>query len=700
VPVWSGEGLVLERELIPAPPELQSEYLDRGDELWVNGHGDEALAAYEEGIEHGGETHPLLHKRIVGLLEAMRGIDAAFRYYGLERLDDRQISIDSREVFCGMTVCDEADLLPYFLEYHARVGVDRFLVVDNLSRDATRDILLANPKVHLWQTAKTYYPANTGNVWLEVLFRAFARGHWCLLVDADELFYYPDVEKRSLRELCDDLERTDKLALPAVLLDMYADRPIRDVAIRPGQDPVEVCPFFDREFFHWRGTAGPWENFEGFAGGVRRRAFGGDNFPFLGKVPLFRYTDDRVIAGGVHCTNGRPEEIASGRGALLHFKFTARFVERLEDQIASERRSRDSSESYETYERALTSNPDLCLYDPNFSVRLHDSRQLVELGIMSDGAVATEPQGNGPPFPTVDEYVAHMHELVLGWFYDLDVLVFRAIDAVQRAAGVEGDFLEIGAYLGKSAILLGYLLRPQERLVVCDLFTNEDLDPDLDADGKYYVELSRTAFEENYARFHRRPATVIERSSTELMNEGLGHSFRIVHVDGSHRYDIVRQDIVTALEMVVDGGIVVVDDYRTVPHALGVAAAVWEAVIDGRLIPLLTTEQKFYGYSPGDTENTATMLRCWALEDASYSSLRQQVAGHEMVAFGPPLEPPKLAAAEPARDKERPLSEAEDEVARLRERLALIEGSRTWRLRNRVMRFVRRGRARESDARE
>jgi hypothetical protein len=473
---------------------------------------------------------------------------------------------------------------------------------------------------------------------------------------------------------------------------MYADQPMRDAVYRTGENPVEVTPFFDRQFFHWRGAAGPWRNFEGFAGGVRQRAFGADSYPFLSKIPLFRYTRDRVIAGGVHSTNARPEEVASERGAVLHFKFMARFIDRLDDELRDRRSDAgDSSESYATYEQALSSDRDLCLYDPEASVRLRDSRQLVELGIMSDAEEPTRRDGENRRRPTIDEYVARMHELVLGWFDDVDAAMFRTIDRVHRSVGVEGDLLEIGAYLGKSAILLGYLLRPQEHLVVCDLFTTEDLDPELDPDAAFYGALSRSVFEENYAKFHERPARVIERSSTALADEGLGRSFRIAHVDGSHRYEIVCQDIATALELVVDGGIVVVDDYRTVPHALGVAAAVWKAVTDGKLIPVLATPQKLYGCSLSDRNTTATMLRRWALENASLRGVRQEVAGHEVVVLAPPLQSPTLATPAPS-PEEPPQPVVADEETRLRERLALIEGSRTWRTRNWLMQLVRRAR--------
>jgi hypothetical protein len=679
-----------ERELIPAPPELQSEFLDRGDELWSNGRIDEALAAYEAGLEHC-SNRDLLHKRIAGLLERSRGLATAFRYYGLERLDDRELTIHPGEIICGMTVRDEEDLLPYFLDYHERLGIDRFLVVDNMSRDATRDILLSNPKVHVWQTPMRFWPSSCGSAWIEALFRSYARGHWCLLVDADELFYYPQVETRDVRDLCNSLDRAGKVALSAVLLDMYSDGPVREVVYRAGQNPIDVSPFFDREFFHWSGPAGPWQNYEGFAGGVRRRAFGEDSYPFLSKIPLILYATDRVIAAGYHSTNARPEGIATERGAILHFKFTARFVERLEAELR-ERRSDagDLSESYATYERAFIAQPDLCLYDPALSVRLRDSWQLVEIGVMREMESTTEQNTEAPHLPTVDDYVQSMHELIPGWFDDIDAATFRAIDEVHRTCGVAGDLLEIGAYLGKSAILLGYLLRPEERLVVCDLFTNEEVDPDVEADAALYDDLSRGAFEQNYGRFHRRAAHVIERSSTELASDGLGRSFRIVHVDGSHSYDIVRQDIDTALDLLVDGGIVVIDDYRTVPHALGVAAAAWKAVTDGRLIPVLATVQKLYGSPPRGTETPTNMLRRWALEDAHVPGVRQQVAGHEMVVFSPPPSPAAVRPTVP----DAPPPAAEGDPAILRERLALIEGSRTWRLRNALMRLMGRGRTR------
>lgn len=322
-------------------------------------------------------------------------------------------------------------------------------------------------------------------------------------------------------------------------------------------------------------------------------------------------------------------------------------------------------------------------YTTSASHRLMDSgREQFQQVRDKIAAMTTAARAASERTPGVDEYVARMHELVPGWFDEVDAAVLRGVDRVQRSAGITGDLLEIGAFFGKSAILLGYLLGPEERLVVCDLFTTEGLDPAVDTDAGAYEGLTRAAFEQNYACFHNRPPTAIARPSTELPEAGLGRDFRLVHIDGSHRYEIARQDISNALDILVDGGVVVLDDYLTLPHALGVAAALWQAVTDGQLVPVLATYRKLYACAPGATGTTAAMLRRWALDEAPVPAVCQEVAGHEVAVFAPPR-------SSPAPDARRELDQAREEVAVLRERLALVEGSRTWRLRNRLLRPAR-----------
>lgn len=192
------------------------------------------------------------------------------------------------------------------------------------------------------------------------------------------------------------------------------------------------------------------------------------------------------------------------------------------------------------------------------------------------------------------KYIVKGRKSIPGWFDRADAELFSAIDDAQRAAGVGGDILEIGCYQGSSAILLGYLRRHNERLVICDLF--EGVTPNLDdyhLRHHAYADLSRESFEANYLKFHETLPEIFAQSSTTLSRSDLGRTFRFIHVDGSHDYDVVRSDLLLAKSLLVPGGFVIFDDIITL-HTPGVAAAVWEGVIRDGLIPVYQTN-KLYG---------------------------------------------------------------------------------------------------------
>lgn len=69
-----------------------------------------------------------------------------------------------------------------------------------------------------------------------------------------------------------------------------------------------------------------------------------------------------------------------------------------------------------------------------------------------------------------------------GWLDKFDARLFLSVQETQREAAITGDVLEIGVYLGRSAALLGYFVRPDERFVACDLFVmpgkDEGSDPE------------------------------------------------------------------------------------------------------------------------------------------------------------------------------------------------------------------------------
>ena len=192
------------------------------------------------------------------------------------------------------------------------------------------------------------------------------------------------------------------------------------------------------------------------------------------------------------------------------------------------------------------------------------------------------------------EYIADGRNSVPGWFFRTDAMLFDAIDAAQRTAGITGDILEVGCYQGASAILLGYVQNPSERFIVCDIFDGVPIGPEGGAErDRFYMDLSRQSFESNYLKFHDTLPEIVAGPSESLADQGLGRSFRLIHIDGSHAYDIVRSDLLLAKRLLAPGGVVVFDDIVSM-HTPGVTAAVWEGVIRDELIPLFQS-RKLYG---------------------------------------------------------------------------------------------------------
>jgi glycosyltransferase involved in cell wall biosynthesis len=273
---------------------------------------------------------------------------------------------------------NEALRLPYFLEYYRGLGVDEFFLVDNGSDDGSDEIARSHPDVHVFRTHESFrHYAN----WTEVLLNRFGRGRWCLAADLDEILVYPGSEVFGLRPLIGHLEATGCSAMQAVLLDMYSDRPIRANAYQAGQDPLEVCRYFDPDFDEsikvWINpdTQQPFRCARP-TGNLRKRLFGAD--VNLSKIPLFKYEARTYVAPGAHAIDG--VQMSPVRGAMLHFKYLQDFNERVVDEAGREQHQ-DNARDYKLYAARVERDNDLNCYWQG-SVALKRSDQLLELGIM------------------------------------------------------------------------------------------------------------------------------------------------------------------------------------------------------------------------------------------------------------------------------------------------------------------------------
>jgi predicted O-methyltransferase YrrM len=221
-----------------------------------------------------------------------------------------------------------------------------------------------------------------------------------------------------------------------------------------------------------------------------------------------------------------------------------------------------------------------------------------------------------------------------GWFSSADIALFRLFLDEQQRAGMQGDLAEIGVYLGSSAVLIGDFLRPEEQFTVVDVFEESGTDQaNRNENAQWYDGLSQRRFEQNYQRLHTELPVVVRGLSTTIRQHARHGTHRFVHVDASHLYAHVREDVETARLLLAPDGIVVFDDYRS-EHAPGVAAAVWPALGDG-LVPLVVSHGKLYA-TWGDPAPWLAAVERW-LPRSDFTSETHEIAGHRVVRVWRPV---------------------------------------------------------------
>lgn len=316
----------------------------------------------------------------------------------LERLDTRPIPPAEGEIRLFTRLRNEALRLPWLFDFYRRRGVDRFFVVDNGSDDGSRDWLLAQPDTHLFLTTDSYAVYGGGQRWLNHLLGRHGSGTWCLTVDVDEMLTYPHAERLDLKGLTTHLDQHGAEALFTVMLDMYAESDLAQVAYRPGDDPLALCPCFDRAGYVHRDCADfPFRLVVG--GLVARYLFDRkQDGVFLHKVPLVRWQPGLNYAGSTHTLS--PVPLAAETGVLLHLKFMADFIDRAGIE-AARKQYWQGAKRYSEFHRRFTTAATVD-FRCELTERFRSTAQLVELGLMHsspalDALAATLPPARPLP---------------------------------------------------------------------------------------------------------------------------------------------------------------------------------------------------------------------------------------------------------------------------------------------------------------
>ncbi len=307
----------------------------------------------------------------------------------LQAVHDRTAQIAPEDILLASTMRNEITRLPHFLAHHRKLGVGHFLIVENGSTDGTREYLAQQPDVSLWSTAHSYRLSRFGVDWLTWLQIRYAHGHWCLTLDADELFVYPYHDTRPLPALVSWLEQSCDKSFGALMLDMYPKGPLRNQTYRPGDDPIKTLNWFDGGNYMIQRQ--PKLGNLWIQGGVRARHFFADNprrAPTMGKTPLVKWHRRYAYISSTHSIlPARLNHVYDDQGGekmsgvILHTKFLPIVIEKSTEEKQRGEHFANSA-LYDGYYEALAGNPDLWC---ETSTKLINWRQLETMGLMSKG---------------------------------------------------------------------------------------------------------------------------------------------------------------------------------------------------------------------------------------------------------------------------------------------------------------------------
>jgi hypothetical protein len=276
-----------------------------------------------------------------------------------------------------MLVCavkDDIERIKMQVEYHRKIGIKHFAYIDNMSTDGTFEWLLAQPDVSLFRTDEIYN-ASSMNAWRKQVMDIYGYDRWYLILDSDELFIYPGIEKKPIHEYIQFLENSNITVTTSPLVDMYARGKLFSNT-GTGNIYQDYC-YFDTDTYSI--TRSIYNRL--CVGGPRKRLFSDKKTifaPLLTKHALVKATYDMIP--GSHSLCPYRKNFESGViSFLLHYKFLPSDARKYAAHVVSGVYFGGSAE-YKRYMSVLKDNPDVSFYYEG-SQKLNSSMDLLKINI-------------------------------------------------------------------------------------------------------------------------------------------------------------------------------------------------------------------------------------------------------------------------------------------------------------------------------
>ena len=194
----------------------------------------------------------------------------------------------------------------------------------------------------------------------------------------------------------------------------------------------------------------------------------------------------------------------------------------------------------------------------------------------------------------LNRYIKSGIEKVHGWLEQTDVDYILEIVNYQNQSSIYGSVGEIGVHHGKLFILFNLLTREDEHSFAIDLFDEQKENIDRSGLGDLRIFKSNL---DNYAT-NNQNIEILSMNSLNLdknfYREKSSKKFKLFSIDGGHHYKAVINDLKIAEEVMVEGGVVLLDDLLNPLWIEVVSAYSSYKLKGGKLVAFAITKDKLY----------------------------------------------------------------------------------------------------------
>lgn len=207
-------------------------------------------------------------------------IEAAEAFVTSEIKVLKDIEVKSSDIVCICVEKNDIIKLKKFITHYRKIGIDKFVILDNNSNDGTIEYLKKQKDVVLYQTQVPYTSFRRVG-WINRIIAHYGYNRWYLIADSDEFLEYSDCEYKTIKDIIYYYNKRKITRGRAIMVDMYADS--KYYVDGKLQSFYNNCIFFDSDTYYQKHN----KFFDGIYGGPRERIF--KIKPCLTKYPLIYF---------------------------------------------------------------------------------------------------------------------------------------------------------------------------------------------------------------------------------------------------------------------------------------------------------------------------------------------------------------------------------------------------------------------------